>query len=163
MGRGGQTLNVAEGEKIENINIDIKRGGVIAGSVTDSQGRPVIEERVNLNKLDKDGKPQNNWFYNPSLEMYLTDDRGAYRIFGLPEGRYLVSVGQEQRPGSVGITSNRVFYPRAYHPGVSDESKAKVIEVSEGSEATDRDLFLRGSSITGRRCAMGSIWRPGSS
>ena len=154
MGRMGQMLNVAEGEKIENINIDIKRGGVIAGSVTDSRGRPVVEEVVNLDLLDKNGKPQGNRYYTPNREMYLTDDRGAYRIFGLPEGHYLVSVGQEQRPGSVGITSNRVFYPRAYHPGVSDESKAKVIEVNEGSEATDVDITLpeaqRTCEISGR-------------
>src|SRR5262249_56137939 len=40
IGRGGQTLNVAEGEKIENINIDIKRGGVIARNVTPSPRPP---------------------------------------------------------------------------------------------------------------------------
>src|SRR5215475_13947088 len=63
MGRGGQALNVAEGEKIENINIDIKRGGAIAGSVTDSRGCPVVEEVVNLDLLDKNGKSQGNRYY----------------------------------------------------------------------------------------------------
>src|SRR5262245_8508597 len=111
LGRGGHALNVAEGEKVENISLDLRRGGVITGSVTDSRGRPVVEETVNLSKVDKDGKPQNYWFYNQNAEMYRTDDRGAYRIYGVPEGRYLVSVGHEQRPGSVSITSYRVFYP----------------------------------------------------
>src|SRR5262245_25425242 len=104
MGRWGQTLNVTEGEKIENINIDIKRGGVIAGSVTDSRGRPVVEEMINLDLLDNNGKPQGNRYYTLNREMYLTDDRGVYRIFGLPEGRYLVSVGQDQRSGSARIS-----------------------------------------------------------
>src|SRR5215471_19359583 len=47
-GRRGRALNVAEGEKVENIDLEIKRGGVIAGRITDSQGRPVIEESVTL-------------------------------------------------------------------------------------------------------------------
>ncbi len=55
----GQALNVAEGEKVENIDLDIKRGGVIAGRITDSQGRPVIEEAINLSKLDRNNQPQN--------------------------------------------------------------------------------------------------------
>jgi len=121
MGRR-QTLNVAEGEKVENVEIEIKRGGVIAGRITDSQGRPVIEETVNLSKFDSNGKPQTYWLYTLNFEMQRTDDRGAYRIFGLPEGRYLVSVGQAQRPGSVSITSSRLFYPRVFYPDATSES-----------------------------------------
>jgi len=154
MGRGGRTLNVAEGEKIEYINIDIKRGGVIAGSVTDSRGRPVVEEMINLDLLDKNGKSQGNRFNTLNGEMYLTDDRGAYRIFGLPEGRYLVSVGHEQTPGSFRFTPGRVFYPRAYYTGVTGESEAKAVEVSEGSEVTNIDITLpepkRTCEISGR-------------
>ncbi len=142
MGRRGQTLNVAEGEKVENVEIEIKRGGVIAGRITDSQGRPVIEETVNLGKFDSNGRPQNYRLYYQNFEMHRTDDRGAYRIFGLPEGRYLVSVGREQRPGSVSITSSRLFYPRVFYPDVTSEAEAKVVEVSEGSEATDIDITV---------------------
>ncbi|MGH9768400.1 MAG: MSCRAMM family protein, partial [Blastocatellia bacterium] len=140
-----RTLNVSEGEKVEGINFDLKRGGVIAGRVIDSQGRPLIEESVHLQKLDKDGKPQNSWRNNLNYlnyEMYRTDDRGAYRIYGLPEGRYRVSVGLEHKPGSVAITSSRQFYPRVYHPDATSESEAKAIEVSEGSEATDIDITV---------------------
>src|SRR5262249_1855879 len=126
IGRGGQTLNGGEGEKIENINIDIKRGGVIAGSVTDSRGRLVVEEVVNLELLDKNGNHLR--YFPPNREMSLTDDRGVYRVFGLPEGRYLVSVGQEQRYGEVRISTGSVFYPRAYYTGVIGESEAKATE-----------------------------------
>src|SRR5215470_11537454 len=152
MGRGGQALNVAEGEKIENINLDIRRGGAITGSVTDSRGRPVVEEVVNLELLDKNGNPR---MYSPlNREMCLTDDRGAYRIFGLPEGRYLISVGQDQRSGSVRISTGHVFYPRAYYTGVTGESEAKAVEISEGSEVTNLDIRLtelkRTYEISGR-------------
>src|SRR5262249_21680018 len=152
MGREGQALNVAEGEKIENINFDIKRGGAIAGSVTDSRGRPVVEEAVNVELLDKNGKPR---MYSPlNREMSLTDDRGAYRIFGLPEGRYLVSVGQDQSSGSAKISTGNVFYPRAYYTGVTGESEAKAVKVGEGSEVTNIDIRItelkRTYEISGR-------------
>ncbi len=138
--RGGQTLNLAEGEKVENIDLEIKRGGVIAGRVTDSQNRPVIEEFITLSKLDRNNKPQNSFHHGSSYEMQWTDDRGFYRIYGLPEGRYRLSVGVA--PGSAGITSSREFYPRVFYPNAISESEAKVIEVSEGSEATDIDITV---------------------
>jgi len=140
--RGGQTLNVAEGEKIENVDIEIKRGGVIAGRVTDSQNRPVIEETINLIKLDRNNRPQNYFSYSANFDMSRTDDRGFYRIYGLPEGRFLVSVGNAETPGSARITSNSEFYSRVFYPNVTSESEAKAIEVSEGSEATDIDITV---------------------
>src|SRR5262245_8139100 len=54
LGFPGKTLNIAEGEKVENVDLEIKRGGVITGRITDSNGRPVIEEKVTLSKRDKD-------------------------------------------------------------------------------------------------------------
>ncbi|HKQ79762.1 MAG TPA: carboxypeptidase-like regulatory domain-containing protein [Blastocatellia bacterium] len=141
-GGRGLTLNVSEGGKVENINLEIKQGAVIAGRVTDSQGRPVIEETVNLSKLDKNGKPQMYQLNSPYNEMYRTDDRGGYRIFGLPEGRYLLSVGREQKPGTVIRTSSGISYPRVYYPNARSEVDAKVVEVAEGSEATDIDITV---------------------
>jgi len=93
--------------------------------------------------------------YSPlDREMCLTDDRGVYRMFGLPEGRYLVSVGQDQRRGSAKISTGKVFYPRAYYTGVTGESEAKAVEVGEGSEVTNIDIRLtelkRTYEISGR-------------
>jgi len=141
-GMRGKTLNLADGEKVENFDLDIKRGGVIAGKITDSQGRPVIEERINLIKFDANNQPQPYYFYTANYDLYQTDDRGFYRIYGLPEGRYLLSVGYAASPGSVAITSRREFYPRVIYPDATSESEAKVIKVSEGSEAENIDITV---------------------
>jgi hypothetical protein len=135
----GKTLNLADGEKVENIDLELKRGGVIAGRITDSQGRPVIEESINLIKLNK---PRVYYNFSGNYDMHRTDDRGFYRIYGLAEGRYLVSVGYAESPGSVTIASSREFYPRVFYPNATGESQAKVIEVTEGSEATDIDITV---------------------
>src|SRR5215831_4914061 len=141
-GMRGKTLNLTDGEKVENVDLQIKRGGVIAGRVADSQGRPVIEERVNLSKLDATYRPRGVFNYSQNFDMYQTDDRGLYRIYGLPEGRYLVSVGQAEGTGSATNTMRREFYPRVFYSNATIESEAKVIEVSEGSEATNIDITV---------------------
>jgi Carboxypeptidase regulatory-like domain len=135
----GKWLNVGDNETIEDIDIELKRGSVITGSITDSSGRPLVEERVDLMRLDESGKPQ--YFYLSNFDMSNTDDRGVYRIYGLPAGRYLVSAGHSPD----GISSpmpNQSRHPRTYHPDVTDQSQAKSIEVGEGSEATGIDIVL---------------------
>jgi 5-hydroxyisourate hydrolase-like protein (transthyretin family) len=48
--------SVADGVRVENVDLEIKRGGVIAGRIIDSQGRPVIEEKITLKRLDENNK-----------------------------------------------------------------------------------------------------------
>src|SRR5262245_6825806 len=137
-----KSLNIAEGEKVENIDFEIRRGGVIAGRITDSQGRPVIEETITLSKRNRNNQPEYYFTYTRSNGMFLTDDRGVYRIYGLPEGRYLVSVGYAQTRGENSITSRRAIYPRVFYPNANSESEAKAIEVSEGSQVNNVDITV---------------------
>jgi protocatechuate 3,4-dioxygenase beta subunit len=148
-----KTINVSEGENIENIDFELKQGGVITGRVTDSQGRPMADERVTLSRLDKNNRPQSDNFYGRNFEMFMTDDRGVYRLYGLPEGRYLVSVGAQQATGMV--SSGGTFYPRTFHPDATTESEAKVVEVGEGSESENIDITI--SDAKGTRAVSGRV------
>src|SRR5262245_12904953 len=138
----GKMIDISEGEKLDNFDLELKRAGVISGRITDSQGRPVIEEIISLSKRDRNNQPQNFSTYSANFDLYRTDDRGVYRIYGLPEGRYLVSVGYAQTPAANRITGRRAFYPRVFYPNAASESGAKVIEVSEGSEHTGIDITV---------------------
>jgi protocatechuate 3,4-dioxygenase beta subunit len=141
-GMPGKTLNVSDGENVDNIDLALKPGGVITGHVTNSQGRPLVDERVTLNRIDREGRPQQFYGSPYSFDIYNTDDRGVYRIYGLPEGRYRISVGYSQAPGSIAFIQGRTFYPMTYYPDTTDESQAKVIEVTEGDEATNIDITV---------------------
>jgi hypothetical protein len=180
LGLGDKTLNLAEGDKVENVDLEIRRGGVIAGRITDSQGRPVIEETINLSKRDSDNRAQFSFSLSQNKDMKRTDDRGVYRIYGLPTGRYLVSVGDAPSSGRPGITSSRAFYPRVFYPNATSESEAKLIEVSEGSEATDLDMTVpepketrdvsgrvvdagTGQPVAGVEVVVGGVWDDGRS
>ena len=132
----GKVLIVNKGETIENIDFVLVRGGVITGKVVDADGRPVVEEEVTA-------VPES--YTSQAYSRHLgarTDDLGIYRIFGLPKGRYRVAAGSESFS-----RYQRVSHKRIYHPGVEDMAQATLIEVSEGSEATNIDLTL-GATIT---------------
>jgi 5-hydroxyisourate hydrolase-like protein (transthyretin family) len=128
----GAAFEIAEGEVIDNFDIDLIPGGVITGRVTDSNNRPLVEEQVQLWCLGKNGT---TFDFNTRLirKMLTTDDRGVYRIFGLPEGRYILSAGGYSK-GEDG------YVQRTYHPDVTDKSQAKVVEVGAGEEVTGIDI-----------------------
>lgn len=136
----GKSLTVADGEAIENLTLELKRGGVIAGRITDAQNNPVVEIVVKLTKMDSSGK-FNDYVTSEIAQYCRTDDRGAYRLFSLPTGKYKVSVGEPTRlPGGVQSGGTSTYYPQTFYPATPNEAQAKIIEVSEGSEATDVDI-----------------------
>lgn len=136
-----KTVLVGEDEPVEGINFALVRGGVITGRVTDADGRPVIEQQIGLyavENLEKRSGDQPMW----SERFVQTDDRGIYRIFGLTPGRYKVAAGRTDDNAFNFNTPERANYRQVFHPDATDHTKATVIEVSEGSEASNVDIAL---------------------
>lgn len=139
----GKTVLISDGENVENINFTLVRGGVITGRVTDADGRPVIAQQVFIYRA---GDFEQRRGAAPP-QVYTaggapTDDRGIYRIFGLLPGRYKVAAGRGENTFSGPINLERANYSQVFHPDATDQTKAKVIEVGEGTEATDVDIAL---------------------
>jgi len=128
----GKTLLINKDETVENVDIALVRGGVITGRVTDSDGRPLIEEEVSLHPTEM----SRGFYYSPM--NVRTDDRGIYRIYGLPPGKYRVGAGV--RDSFTG--RQRSLYKLTYYPAAADVNQATVIEVTEGSEANNVDITL---------------------
>jgi Carboxypeptidase regulatory-like domain len=142
-GQPGKSVTLGDGEEVTGLDFSLTRGAVIAGRVTGSDGRPVIDQDVTVVRIDERGQRMGSGF-NPS--MFTTDDRGAYRVYGLSPGRYKVSVGDANEAGMVRIGGS--VYARTFHPDVTDESRAAVIEVTAGGEAIDVDIKLGGAAKT---------------
>lgn len=137
----GKSINLNEGETIDKIDFTLVRGGVITGRVMDADGRPVIGEHPRLAQVTQGDERREPFFFNQFL--YETDDRGIYRIYGIPPGRYVISVGEDSKNGTIRTGFGHAsFFVRTFHPGVIDEAKATVIELSEGTEATNVDITL---------------------
>ncbi len=136
----GKPVMLDEAETLEGIDFALQRGAVITGRVTDFNRQPLIETRVDLTRLDDQGRPANNYF--PDYQMLQTDDRGVYRIYGLSAGRYRVSVGFAPNSNFLRIGFGGGYYQRTFHPDTLDEAKASIIELSEGEEAANIDISL---------------------
>ncbi len=140
--RLGQQIAVKDGENVERLDFTMARGGVITGKVTNKENRPVIGEPITLLSVDESGKQTN--FNSPDSGMLRTDDRGEYRVYGLPTGKYLVSAGRGDNRGGgppVLALQNRT-YLRTYHPDVTDATQAAPITVETGQEVTAIDIRM---------------------
>lgn len=133
---GGVAVTVAEGQTVSNIDFTLARGGVITGRVADGDGRPVIAERINLMTATENGQTQP--FNGGNRLGFETDDRGVYRIYGLPAGRYILSAGGGDRPG----VSRRIRYPRTFYPDAVEQAQAQTVEVEAGSVVENIDIRL---------------------
>lgn len=174
---GGNNINISDGENIENMNFELVRGGVVTGTITGPDGRPLVETNVDISKFDEKGRVENVWSID--WQMRRTDDRGVYRIYGLPKGRYLASAGIKGAPGSIHMTSEPKYIPKTFYGDTDDPAKAKVIEVDEDTESTDIDIKIKevkkfqkvfgritnletGAPVTGALLSIGSIAKPDS-
>lgn len=94
-----QQLTLAEGERRTDVKLAIWKYGVIAGTVVDEAGEPVVG--VTVNALSRDflagraryGKMSTEPF---NLPVAVTDDRGAFRFPRLAPGGYVVVVRSTQ-------------------------------------------------------------------
>ena len=131
----------------DSVNVELIRGGVITGTVTNSSGEPVIGIRVRTFRVrDAKGQtPRQPYF---GTQEQSTDDRGVYRIYGLPPGSYLVSAGGGASfPGMFNPYENDV---PTYAPSATRDNAAEI-SVRSGEES-NADIRYRGEpgySISG--------------
>lgn len=142
-GRQGKLINLTDGEAVEGVDLVLGVGGVITGRVTDTNGQPIVQENVRLLSVNEQGQHSPSAMYLANSFMFSTDDRGVYRLFGLPPGRYIVGVGAA--PTSPAGLAN-TYRQLTFHPEAIDESKATVIELASGSEATGVDIVVSGEA-----------------
>jgi hypothetical protein len=127
-------------------DLRLEKGGVITGKVTEESGEPVVLARAEVIGLERQSGLSRDF---KRLGPFFTDDRGVYRIFGLPAGRYVVSVTQIQ---SIDQKQEHIM---AYYPGVRSQSQASPVEVTPGSEITGIDFTIErrhssGGALAGR-------------
>jgi 5-hydroxyisourate hydrolase-like protein (transthyretin family) len=148
--RDGKSVTLGEGEIVTDIDFRISPGGVISGRVLDSDGSPLIGQPVRLWNAEKSNIPVRLPSGNPY--MLQTDDRGAFRIYGVPPGRYYVGAGTSDT--NFGFIEPGPKYLLTYHPSATNRLKAEIVEVIEGSENSNVDIQLNSLyetfAVTGR-------------
>lgn len=126
-----QRLTVSEGQTTTAPDLLVVRGGAIAGRVVDMHGDPVVRAQVVPMKRANDGT------LRMSGAMDITDDRGHYRLHGLPAGRYTVHVSPTSLRGAPTgvIQGDATDALPAFAPGATDVGAAEFVEVSYAGDA----------------------------
>lgn len=135
----GLLVAAGKGESVRNVTIALELGGVVTGRVVDSVGRPAIETEVAILTADGPAKGTRVIFRS---EIGRTDDRGVYRIYGIPAGRYLLRAGTATGMAPEGFESVGSFYPATFFPATTIESEATVVEVGPGRTVDKVDIVL---------------------
>jgi hypothetical protein len=89
----GSPIALAEGQRATDITLRMPRGAVITGTVFDDTGRPMQGVTVRITPAAAPAAADGARQPVPvALQAQTTDDRGVYRVFGLPPGDYLIAV-----------------------------------------------------------------------
>jgi hypothetical protein len=135
-GRPGTTVTLAAGQKLSNVSLNLTKGAVIAGHVVDEHGQPVIGARVRVLPRRDVGDEITLGADAGDPAGATTDDRGAYRVFDLLPGDYVVGL----QPRGVAGGPPLVAYSSVYFPAAPRAADAEVIHVAAGDERRDVDL-----------------------
>lgn len=87
-----------------DVSIRLPRGAVITGTIADQSGQPMAGVSVRVQRVAMSVTGQRVFLPAVGPVAPATDDRGEYRIFGLPAGDYIV-MAQPRLPGSIVGTS----------------------------------------------------------
>jgi protocatechuate 3,4-dioxygenase beta subunit len=147
-----EPILAADGETIDGIDFTMTAGGVITGSVLQANGRPAINKSIRVELANEKGPTSETAAatLRAMMKQILsrntnTDDRGVYRIYGVPSGDYTVSVNSG---------GGRHESVATYYPGVTDKTKATTVKVRAGAESTGIDFKLdlskKGYEVRGR-------------
>lgn len=138
------SLTLSRGERVKGIVFKLQPAAAITGRVVDEDGEPLAYAQVTVMRYRYvRGKRQ----LAPSGGGGMTNDRGEYRIFGLPPGRYYVSASYQGRmlglpPLARGRPQSGVSYPTMYYPGALDPEQAVAIRLGAGEERSGIDFRL---------------------
>lgn len=136
--RPGTPVTVGEGQQLTGLDMALTRGGVITGRVLDETGQPAFGASIRVMQYRT---VQGERTLMPAalglVSSESTDDRGMYRLYGLPPGEYVVSAT-----------------PRA---STSGEIRAMTdAEIRQAIAAAQQSAGLSGSIAAGRSGGAGA-------
>jgi uncharacterized protein (DUF2141 family) len=147
--RPGSAIPVAEGQKAE-IVIRMLRGSVITGVILDHNNQPAAHTSVAaMHYVMQNGERRLT-----AAGSTGTDDRGAYRIFGLAPGDYVVravvpgsatnaSTGELRLIGDRHAGERTVALAPAYYPGTTIATQAVTVSIGRAEERTGIDFTMQ--------------------
>ena len=124
------------GQTAEKVNFVLSRGGVISGTVVDDGGEPMASTQVAAMRFQFMQGSRRLVPAQSDGSTDRTDDKGGFRLYGLPPGDYYISASSRSNMFMVaGMTSTEQdgFAP-TYYPGTPNVAEAARVTVKTGQE-----------------------------
>jgi len=142
---------IVDGTNDVNVTVHARRGGAISGKITYQDGEPAINVQIGV--VSKRGENARRVLAGVSagtLGALRTDDRGMYRVAGLPPGEYVVSAAEQNTSSETDNSRNsgldEFFKSDAlsmvYYGGTGKLGDATVVKIEAGTEAGDINITL---------------------
>ena len=125
----------------DTVTVNLIKGGVITGSVQSPNGEPVVQVGVRA-VMVRDANAQAPRYMGFQTQK-TTDDRGIYRLYGLPPGTYVVSTGGR---GTFSSSFDPYDSDAPTYAPSSPRDTAAEITVRAGEEISSVDIRYRGES-----------------
>ena len=151
-------FRLGPGQQRDDIVVRLPRASVLTGRVIDEHGEPVPGSLVQVLQYGPAGALQKMLL---PVTGTTTDDRGEYRMFGLPPGRYYLVAGYQpdfdlgtfnlydlERKFYYGrisrpVASWEAFPPLFFYPSGTDPSGAKPVNLEAGQMVSNLDISVR--------------------
>jgi hypothetical protein len=136
------SVTVTDGQSVKGIIFHLMPAGTVSGRVIGSGGEPMVNMQVTLVSAVYTLYEQRNLMQAATGQ---TNDRGEYRLFWVPPGRYYLSASPTPRlsglnPLPASASNNK--YLRTYYPSTTDISAAGEIEIRPGAEIEGIEIRL---------------------
>ena len=125
---------IAEGQRVQGVRIPLWKGGVIAGRVLDEFGEAAAGVEIEVLRREP-GEQADAVRTTSSAFTPVTDDTGAFRVWGLAPGDYVVGARPNRFTADVaGDDTRRAGYATTYYPGTASLAGARTIRVAAGRD-----------------------------
>ena len=132
---GGRPIELANGQVLESVDIALPRGAAITGRVFDEFGDPIAGARVQVLRSQLvQGERQ----LTPTANAGISDDTGAFRVYGLMPGDYYVSATLR----TVDDPNDDATFAPTYYPGTGSVTEAQRIAIGLGQEQGNINFSL---------------------
>jgi protocatechuate 3,4-dioxygenase beta subunit len=143
----GAILSLQPGQQVKDVLFRLTPAAVITGYVVDENNQPIVNIRVTAARRPSPEQYDDSPVPGKPNELVLagaarTDDRGAYRIFGLQSGDYYLRADEAMWPPNDDYAAEGYMfqgllgrkYASVYYPGVPQRSQAEVVSLRPGEE-----------------------------
>jgi len=136
----GKRITLADGQRLDNINLSLRHAGVVTGKIVDEFGDPVTDVSVSAMRY---AYVQGSRRLMPSGRSSQTNDLGEYRIYGLSPGQYYISATLRNfMVGPTTETTDRTGYAATFYPGTGNVAEAQRLTVAPAQAITTVNLTL---------------------